>query len=492
MQAQPTLDQLLNERERRKINGELINYVCYSFFKKNKKPFVVNWHHNVICNALEDIYYGRRKNVIFNLPPRYSKTELIVKCFIEWSILKNAKSKFLHLTYTADLALDNSSEIRDNIKSSWFQKHKKVSIRKDSDSKQKWYTSEGGGMYATGTCGAITGFGAGHFDSGEDDLITNDIDDWITKDDDGEVQSNDEFGGAIIIDDPIKPEDANSELQRNKANSRLNTTILSRRNSANKTPIIIVMQRLHENDMTGFCINGGTSEKFDVISIPAENDDGEALWPMKHTIEQLRDLEKADPFMYASQYKQNPKPMEGGLIPETDWRRYEEVPMNVLRKIQVWDCAQKPGITNDYSVCATWIETPIGYYLIDVWRGKLTAPKLQDKCEELYAEHLPDAVIIEDKSAGSSLIQYLQESTKIPVVPYMPDVDKVQRALRVTPTIKSGNCHIPKFTEWTKAFIEEHERFPYAKHDDQVDTTSMAIDYFKKNVISTRPRIRQL
>ena len=509
MKRDPTLEELYTERERRKIMGAgtLLNYVCWSFFHKNKKKFIVNWHHIIICDALEDVYFGRRKNVIFNLPPRYSKTEIIVKAFVEWSLLQNARSKFLHLTYSEDLALDNSTQIREDIKAPWFQKHKQIKTKKDSDSKKKWYTTENGGVYATGTCGSITGFGAGSFEGDieaveeltdeekeqqEKDFVveTNSIDDWMNTDD---IIVEEGFGGAIIIDDPIKPEDAHSETQRNKANNRLNSTILSRRNSANKTPIIIVMQRLHEDDMAGFCLDGGTSEKFDVISLPAINDKGEALWPMKHTVEQLKAMERADSFMFASQYMQDPKPMSGGLFPRGDWGWIAEIPKNIDMTFQVWDCAQKPGVTNDYSVCETWKINSRGYYLIDVWRNKVKAPDLQRAAESLFAKYTPDAVIIEDKSSGSSLIQYLQEETVIPVIPYMPEGEKIQRIIRATPTVQSGNVYLLSGQEWNEAFLDEHERVPHAKHDDQADATAMAIDYIKNLVENgAEPRVRRL
>ncbi len=492
MTKEISFEQALHYREGRKIKTSLLNYVKWSFFKKNKKPFIVNWHHIVICDALEDVYWGRRKNIIFNLPPRYSKTEVIVKGFIEWCLLQDARSKFLHLTYSEDLALDNSTEIREDIKSEWYQSHCPIKFKKDSDSKKKWYTKEGGGVYATGTCGSITGFGAGEFDDEEqfEDKESALIDDWITKTQ--EKAQDIQFGGAIIIDDPIKPDDAHSETQRNKANARLNSTILSRRNSTNDTPIIIVMQRLHEDDMAGFCINGGTSEKFDVISLPAINEKGEALWSLKHTVEQLEALKKADAFMYASQYMQNPKPMNGGLFPMEAWGRLQTLPKDIDFTFQVWDCAQKPGVSNDYSVCATWKINSRGYYIVDVWRDKVTAPVLQMMAETLFAKHRPDAVIIEDKSAGSSLIQYLQASTAIPVIPWEPEGEKIQRIIRAVPMVVAGNVYLVGDGEWIPDFIDEHQRVPHSKYDDQADTTAMANDYIKSMENEAAPRLRRL
>jgi len=140
--------------------------------------------------------------------------------FIAWSLAKNPKAKFIHLSYSDALALDNSSLTKEYVQSDSFQSLWPIELKKDSQSNKKWYTNSGGGVYATASGGAITGFGAGS-------------------------------GGAIIIDDPLKPDDAVSEVKRSFINNRYNTTIRSRVNSRD-VPIILIMQRLHEEDLSGF------------------------------------------------------------------------------------------------------------------------------------------------------------------------------------------------------------------------------------------------
>lgn len=191
---------------------------------------------------------GEIKNLLITLPPRFGKTQF---CVIDWMarcIARNPKAKFIHLSYSDELALDNSSKCREIVGSSEYQVFWPIAIKTDSDSKKKWYTKQGGGVYATAAGGAVTGFGAGSLADIGIDSQDEEFDDFFAG---GMEESNPNlFYGAIIIDDPIKVEDASSENERTRVNKRLNSTIKSRRNSRN-TPIIIIMQRLHEDDMAG-------------------------------------------------------------------------------------------------------------------------------------------------------------------------------------------------------------------------------------------------
>ena len=182
------------------------------FFKVLKgTKFVFSDHHHVICDALMDVFYGRTTHLIINMPPRYSKTELAVKLFSAWCYVKNPKCEFIHLSYADILALDNSESIKSVLKSEEFQKlWPHVTIKANKDSKKAWGTDQGGVFYATAAGGPITGFGAGKLDDFEGD---------------------NGFGGAIIIDDPLKPDDAYSDPKRNGVNRRWDETIKSRFNS---------------------------------------------------------------------------------------------------------------------------------------------------------------------------------------------------------------------------------------------------------------------
>ena len=293
-------------------------FTRYFFKKKNRKKFVVGEHHRIIFDALERVKNGECRRLIINIAPRYGKTEIAVKNFIGYSLALNPRAKFIHLSYADALALDNSEEIKDMINSEEFQElFPNIEIKKDSKAKNKWYTTEGGGVLARSAGGQVTGFGAGETD-------------------DEEFES-DLFGGAIIIDDPIKPDDALSDTIRDRVNERFDSTIRSRVNSR-KTPIIVIMQRIHEQDLTGYLMEN-EPEEWEVISLPVIKEDGAALWEYKHTKEELEKLKKANEFVYETQYMQNPKPKVGYLFPKNELKTFKQLPEQIDAKLGYIDVA---------------------------------------------------------------------------------------------------------------------------------------------------------
>lgn len=220
-----------------------------TFFRiKKEKDFIFATPHRMICKKLKSVTTGKCPRLIINIPPRYGKTELAVRNFIAYGLALNPSAKFLHLSYSASLAEENSVAIKDIMQLDQYRELFPLSeLKKGSDTKTKWETISGGGVYATSTLGQVTGFGAGTID---DDM----------------------FGGAIVIDDPIKPEDAFSDIEREKVNRRFETTIRSRVNSRN-TPIIVIMQRLHEHDLCGY-LQETEPNTWEVLKLPAIDDDG--------------------------------------------------------------------------------------------------------------------------------------------------------------------------------------------------------------------------
>lgn len=307
----------------------------YFFFTHNKKKFISSEHHRIICEALDRVLRGELKRLIISMPPRYGKTELAVKSFVSNGLALNAAAKFIHLSYGDDIALDNSEAIKDLISSEEYQNlFPGVQIKKDAKAKNKWYTTQGGGLLARAAGGQVTGFGAGEVDVEDDiDAFWNE-----TENERVGIGRKLKFAGAIIIDDPIKPEDADMDTMREKVNSRFDSTIRTRANSRN-TPIVVIMHRLHPNDLSGYLQREDEADKWEVISLPAlirdevrgedtveieYTDDGEhkevvtkyrALWPHKHTVAELIALKKANELVFERQYQQDPSPKTGLLFP---------------------------------------------------------------------------------------------------------------------------------------------------------------------------------
>lgn len=286
------------------------------FFRTRNETFIPGNHHARIDEALRKVENGEIKNLVITLPPRWGKTQF---CVIDWMarcLAKNPKAKFIHLSYSDDLALDNSAKCRELLNSAEYQQFWNIKIKADADSKKKWYTEQGGGVYATAAGGPVTGFGAGSLADIADGTTDGEFDDFFA----GAAETPDPnlFYGAIIIDDPIKVDDAYNEKERERVNKRLNSTIKSRRNSRN-TPIVIIMQRLHEDDLAGFVLAGGMEEEFYHLNIPAADLEAKtSFWPAKHTFEELMTMKAADHAVFMAQYQQDPTPDEGVFF-KAEW-----------------------------------------------------------------------------------------------------------------------------------------------------------------------------
>jgi len=431
------------------------NLFCFSvaLFRASGKQWVRNWHQEVICRALGRVAAGLTRRLIINIPPRYSKTELAVVNFIAWSMGNFPDSEFIHASYSKRLATNNAYHTRALMMSEAYQAvFPDVKLKDDSKAKDEFRTEQGGIVYATGAEGTITGYGAGKVRGG--------------------------FGGAVIIDDPTKAGEAMSDVKRQNVIDWYQSTVESRCNSP-ETPIIVIMQRLHEDDLSGWLLHGGTGENWDHLCIPAINDDGEPLWPAKHDLHALQRMESADPYNFSGQYMQTPTPKGGGMF-KTEWiTRYREAPVerDIVRIVQSWDTAYKAAQINDPSACTTWAETKDGYYLLHAFVKRMEYPELKRMAKTLADEWKPDALLIEDKASGQSLIQELRGETRHSVIAIHPENDKETRANAVTSMFEAGRVIFPYDAPWLDSIESELSTFPLGRHDDQVDSVTQALKY---------------
>lgn len=434
----------------------LLSFASEMFKARKGSEFISNWHHIEICNMLERVVLGDIRRLIINVPPRYSKTELAVVNFISWCMGNFTDCEFIHASYSKRLATNNTWNARTVMTHERYAEIFEPPIfMSDSNAKDEYRTAQGGCVYATGSDGTITGYGAG--------------------------KMRNYFAGAIIVDDPHKAGEATSDIMRQNVIDWFSTTLESRTNSPD-TPIIVIMQRLHQEDLSGWLLSGGNGEHWDLLKIPAINEDGSPLWGFKHDIPALDRLKNANPYVFAGQYMQEPAPKEGGMI-KLHWfaqSRFKTLPAASIRIVQSWDTAFKTKEINDPTVCTTWLEAITGYYLIEcfVFRGDYPAVKRNIKSK--YAEFTPDAVLIEDKASGQSLIQDLRQETGIPIIAIMPVGDKETRMYAASSLIESGRVWLPESAPWLPAYEAELLMFPMAKHDDQVDSTSQFLNWVKK------------
>lgn len=437
--------------------ADLYFYTRYTYARRHGSKWVHNWHHAIICAALMRVFNGQCKRLIINLPPRYSKTELAVLNFISWAMGKVPDAQFIHVSYSATLAENNSSNTQNILTHESYNEIFPGTVLA-TNAKSHWKTTAGGVMYATGAGGTITGFGAGRMREG--------------------------FAGAILIDDPHKADQANSDAVRKGVLDWYGNTLASRVNHPD-TPIILIMQRLHEDDLSGFLLGGGSGEEWEHLCLPAYSDEYDALWPWKHSAEKLKQMEASQPWVFAGQYQQVPAPLGGGIF-KVDWWKYwrgwenRDTWPKFSRIVQSIDTAFKTGQENDFSVIATWGEGADGYYLIDLFKAKLEMPDLRRAVVSQANKYRPHAILIEDKASGQSLLQDLRRDTRLPVIAVPVNRDKVARANEVTPTVEAGRCFLPEGHPETANFVLSHAQFPNAKNDDDVDTTTQVLAYFTR------------
>ena len=376
------------------ILSDSLHFARYFFKLMNGgKRFVVGKHHRMICDKLNDVLTGKTRRLIINIAPRYSKSELVSRNFIAMGLAINPAAKFIHLSYSGDLALGNSVAVKDIVKSEDYQRLFGVEIAVGTDTKSQWNTTKGGGLYATSSLGQVTGFGAG--------AIENEGDEW-------------QFGGAIVIDDPIKPADALSDNNREAVNLHFETTIRNRVNSRN-TPIIIIMQRLHEHDLCGYLMELEPDE-WEVLSVPciSYNEDGEeeALWPFKHTIEELHKIESANQFVFDTQYMQNPKPLEGLMYSKL--RTYEVLPMEQSIRKNYTDTADKGA---DFLCSVCYVETPSGMYVTDVLYTDKPMEYTEVKTAEMLLINGTQLVKVESNNGGEGFARNVEKNVRLQGTP---------------------------------------------------------------------------
>lgn len=475
-------------------------FTRYFFKHRHGQKFIVNWHHKLLARLVDKVISGEIQNLVINIAPGSSKTEEVVINFIARGLAKNPRARFLHLSYSDDLAVSqNSQAAREIVISEEYQKLWPLKIASDSKSKKRWNVTidgkRGGGVYATSLGGQITGFRAGHMAEG--------------------------FQGAIIIDDPMKPEDAYSRTKLTQANRKLLTTVKSRK-AHPSTPIVMIMQRISETDPTGFIEKGGLKGKWTIVKIPAlmtvediirlapdlldevarefiDEQGRFSYWQYKEPLADLLAMEAGDGkdsegaaigrHVFFSQYQQQPVRLGGNIIKGHFFIRYKMLP-KIMYRIIYGDTAQKTKEANDYSVLQCWgFGTDGKIYLIDQIRGKWESPELKRRALAFWSKHKGAAynadehgflrkMKIEDKSSGTGLIQSIKEDGAIPIEGIERDKDKYTRVMDGLPSIEAGMVCIPEDAAFTNDYVAEHEAFTADDthaFDDQVDPTMDAI-----------------
>ena len=435
-----------------KAKDSFMEYIRYIW-----PGFIEGDHHRLIADMLTRVAKGELKRLIVNMPPRHTKSEFASIYFPSWAMGLKPDMKIMQTTHTADLSINFGRKVRNLMDSDEYSKiFGEVSLASDSKSAGKWQTNKGGEYFAAGVGGAIAGRGA--------DLL--------------------------IIDDPHSEQDA---MSINLLDSCYEWyTSGPRQRLQPGGAIVIVMTRWNTADLTGRLLNRQTeshSDQWEVVELPAIfEDSGNVLWPEFWKKEELESVKASIPVSkWNAQYQQNPTSEEGAIIKRDWWQLWEHDEPPVCHSvIQSYDTAFSKKETADYSAITTWgVFQPTegggdAIVLLDAQKGRWDFPELKAIAQEQYSEYQPDMVLIEAQASGTPLTHELR-AMGIPVVNYRPSRgnDKMSRVHAVSPVFEAGMVWAPDRV-FADEVIEECAAFPFAPHDDYVDTTTQAILRFRQ------------
>ena len=412
-----------------------------------------NWHQRIVCDALERVVLGDLTRLIINIPPRSGKTDMAVVNWIAWCMGTFPDAEFIHASYAKRLATTNTYKTRALMTSPEFREVFPWSrLMDDSAAKDEFRTPQGGIVYATGADGTITGYGAGKMRDG--------------------------FGGAIVVDDPHKAGEALSDVQRANVKDWFEMTMESRKNTPD-TPIVVIMQRLHEEDLSGWLLDGGNGEDWHHVKVPARDEAGASFWPDQFPPDMLDRLERASPYTFAGQYMQDPVP-RGGAMFKRDW--FEVVPAAPAgcRWVRGWDLAATATDDAAFTAGALIGKGPDDlFYIADMRREQLDAlgvERLVKNTATQDGRQVRGSIPQDPGAGGKAWAAAILRAVAGHTYEATPETgDKETRAMPLAAQAAAGNVKLVQ-GDWNKAFLDEATAFPMGRFKDQVDAAARAFN----------------
>jgi len=422
-----------------------------------------NWHIDAIIWQLERIRLGDNRRLIVTMPPRHLKSRTVSIAWVAWMLGHNPALSFLCVSYGQALAEDHARECLRLIDSAWYREaFPRLTLTRRA--LEDFRTSAGGGRLSTSVEGVTTGFGA----------------------------------DIIIIDDPMKAQDAMSQGARDKVTTWFDETLMQRLNDQAKGAIILVMQRLHEADLVGTVKQ---REGWHELCLPAiatrdeaipvgqhrayQRREGCALHPARQSLAMLLERKAANPYVFAGQFQQDPIPALGNIV-EAAWLQYYDlgsIDLDAGQIVMSLDTASKDNPFNDWSVFVVSRVLGKSVHVIDVVRARLQFPQLKARTIELARLHGAHVLLIEDAASGQQLIQTLraEEPRGVPSpLARRPEGDKVSRLMGVSAMIQAGRLFLPERAHWLGDYTGELLGFPASRHDDQVDATAQLLAWVQE------------
>lgn len=476
------LESLLEEQTYVRAYESSYNFLMHSWHTFEPNEFVQSKHLHSIGEHLDACLNGQIKNLIINIAPRNSKTSIVTRAFPAYCWIKNPGLKIVNVSYSANLATDDCVASKQIITHDWYQKGlrsiwKEINnwdyvweLSKTTNLKNDYYTTLNGRRFSTSTGGTFTGKG----------------------------------GDIIIIDDPLNANDSHSKIEREKCNQWSSQTLSTRLNDKEKGIRILVMQRLHEQDLTGYLLEQGN---WDLLTIPTEWDetqryftsigwtdwrtkDKELMNPIRFPRNSVEELKtELGEYGFASQQQQQPVPLGGGLIKDTWWNTWYVVPSYFDSAVISMDLNTKEGLTNDNTALIVMGKKNADIYILDLVYKNMDIVKQLEEIEKICEKYkYIRQKIIEDKSNGSAVWSLLKRKIPGLVAVDPKGINKNVRIMSTVPYINAGNVYIPnkEICDWINPLLVEASMFPKGKYDDALDAFAYGIDYLINNNTYTK------
>lgn len=444
------------------LRSDLSSFIQRTFATLNPgTDYHHNWHIDAMAHSLSQVESGEISRLIITMPPRTLKSLSASVAFPAWYLGRDPTRRVIAVSYGESLSDKFAEECRQVMMEPWYRSaFPYARLKGNTTARADFQTKCGGGRYSTSIGGALTGRG----------------------------------GSLILLDDPHKPEEVTSDTKRRAVIEWFGSTLLSRLDDPRSGAIVLIQQRLHDEDLAGFLLDRGgwthlnlpaIAQEHATISLgrrqPVQRRPGDLLHPYRLTQAYLDDLKGTiGSFRFSAQYQQSPAPTDGGFVTWSWFPTYKTTPTTRSgdQIIQSWDTANKAEKHNDYSACTTWLTRGREAWLLRVDRYRLEFPALRQKIASQAKNSGARAILIEEAGSGVQLIQDLKRDLGCPAIACRPDSDKATRLMSVTPMIEAGDILIPEDASWLADFKTELLRFPYAKHDDQVDSLSQFLRWF--------------
>jgi predicted phage terminase large subunit-like protein len=422
-------------------------------------PLKRNWHLDAVTYKLSQLAKGYIRRLIITLPPRSLKSLCASVALPAWFLGHYPWERVVVVSYSDFLSRTHANDFRRVVNHPLYQASFPA-IRLDRDTDREITTTERGKRIATSIDGTLTGLGA----------------------------------NLIIIDDPIKLGDAMSNAVRERVIEWYRSTLLSRGDDKSETRIVVVMQRVHQNDLVGYLQEQGGFEVLNLPAIATRSDtyelgggrtysrlQGELLHPAHESVDTLVELRREmGPIAFSAQYQQAPIPPGGTIIKRKWLTTYDHVGIQPGDRIVIsWDIALSEMESADYAACVVLLIRNEVFFILEALRGRFPFETLKKKIIDLKKRYHPSTLLIEESPISLGLIQSLREQS-INVTPYKPDTDKRARLIAQTDLFAGGSVRLPKHAPWLEEFVAELLAFP-GRHDDQADALTQGLAWGRQS-----------